>query len=383
MFRVKKIHNAERENRKGLYDVKPVTRNSLPDSIDTMDQKNRTGFRAHGPSLAGTGELGLLSMFRKKLSGHDVPGVLQGIGDDCAVVHFSADEGLLVTTDTLVQDVHFRLDYTTPYLLGKKTVAVNLSDVAAMGGTPTYAFLNFAAPKEMPLSFARSFLQGMDFWCKRQGVAVIGGDTVSSPTGVVLTLTLLGRGPQGRIVFRSGAQEGDHIFVSGCLGDAAAGLAALDQGYQHDAACRGLVRSHLDPVPQLELGKYLADEGLASAMIDLSDGLATDLAHVAEESSVGAEVYADKIPVSRACRKLAERLGRSPLVWALSGGEDYHLLFTVPQNRVETILKRPEGVPPLFPVGRIVKGRGVSLWQDGRKTDITYKGFSHFGNGLP
>lgn len=328
--------------------------------------------------LRAIGERGILTVLKKALSRVESPGLVRGIGEDCAVIPMARDRYLLVTTDTLVEGTHFRLDYTSPYLLGKKTLAVNLSDLAAMGGVPTHAFFNLAAPEETPVSFVRQMVRGITFWCRRYGVPVVGGDTVSCPGGVVLTVTLLGKGQRGKIVFRSGARAGDLVFVSGCLGDAAAGLELLEKKPELGASYRQLLRSQLDPMPQLELGRHLAEHKLASAMIDLSDGLGTDLAHIAEESGVGAEVDADKLPISKACRRLAKEFGTSPLAWAVAGGEDYGLLFTVPAVKARKLIQNVQTKAGLFCIGRIVKGRGVFLREKGHKRDIAYKGYDHF-----
>ncbi len=333
-----------------------------------------------GADLKAIGERGLLSILKKNFSRVERPDVLRGIGEDCAVIPISRTRCLLVTTDTLVEGIHFRLDYTTPYLLGKKAMAVNLSDVASMGGVPTHAFLNLALPERMSVSFVHQLAQGINFWCRRYSVPIIGGDTVSCPYGVVLTITVLGKGYKGKIALRSGAREGDLIFVSGYLGDAAAGLALLGEKRRPGTAYRRLFRAHLDPIPQLELGRYLAEHKLASAMIDLSDGLATDLAHIAEESGVAAEIDAGKLPISTACRKLARKSGASALAWALFGGEDYGILFIVSPDNDEEIRKELKSLTKVGPfcVGKIVRGRGVFLRENGYRKDITHNGFDHF-----
>lgn len=330
--------------------------------------------------LKAIGERGLLAIVKRVVSRVKSPGVIRGIGEDCAVIPLSRTRYLLVTTDTLVEGVHFRLDYTTPYLLGKKTMAVNLSDLASVGGMPSYAFLNLGLPERMSVSFAHQLLRGINFWCQRYNVPVIGGDTVSCPYGVVLNVTVLGQGRRERVAFRSGAREGDLILVSGYLGEAAAGLALLEEKGKPRAAYRRLFRAQLDPIPQLELGRYLAAHKLVSAMIDLSDGLATDLAHIAEESGVGAEVDAKKLPISKACHKLAQEFGASVLAWAISGGEDYGLLFTVPPEKAEKVKRDVKSLTKAGPfcVGNIVKGRGVFLWEDGYRKDISHKGYDHF-----
>ncbi len=344
--------------------------------------KTRSDPKSHPTDidLEAIGEPEFLAIVKKALSRVESPGVIRGIGEDCAVIPVDDSRCLLVTTDTLIEGVHFRLDYTTPYLLGKKSIAVNLSDIASMGGVPTHAFLNLALAEKTPVSFARKLLRGLTFWCQRYKVPIIGGDTVSCPHGVMLTVTVLGKGYREKIVFRSGARQGDLIFVSGYLGDAAAGLALLEKEHKTGTAYRQLIRAQMDPVPQVELGRHLAEHKLVSAMIDVSDGLATDLAHIAEESGVGAEVDAGRLPISGACRKLARKFDSSVLTWALYGGEDYGLLFTVSPDNAEKVKKVVKSLTEAGPfcVGRIVKGAGVFLRGDGRKEDITHKGYDHF-----
>lgn len=325
-------------------------------------------------SLADAGELGVLALIRDKLAGIEA-GVIRGIGEDCAVIS-NGNYYLLVTTDTLVEDVHFSLSYTTPYLLGKKALAVNLSDIASMGGTPTHALLNFAAPPGLPLSFVREIVRGIHFTSNRYKVPVIGGDTVACPPGIVLTMTVLGRCQKDQVAFRSGAREGDLVFTSGYLGDSAGGLTLLREQIEPKPHHKTLLKAHLDPVPQIELGRWLTQHKLVTSMIDLSDGLSTDLAHVAEESGLSAEIFLDKIPISSCCRKAAEELGRSPVSWALTGGEDYGLLFTVPIERAEEV-KRSRSRGP-FCIGKMTKGRGVYLIENGKREDISYRGYSHF-----
>lgn len=329
------------------------------------------------PSLAETGERAVIRLIEKLFPAVQ-PDLVRGIGEDCAVIS-QQDDYLLVTTDTLVEGVHFRLDYTSPYLLGKKALAVNLSDIAAMGGIPAYAFLNLAAPPQLPLSFIRKLLQGINSWSKRYKVPLIGGDTVSSNGKIVLTITLIGRSPEKKAAFRSGAKEGDLVFVSGYLGDSAAGLTLLERNPAPQAEYKRLIKAHLDPTPRIELGRQLVQNNLINSMIDISDGLATDLAHVAEESGMGAEISSARVPISPSCRKLAKELNRSPMTWALSGGEDYEILFTVPKDKAGEL---PKISSRIFKIGRIVKKMGIYLIDNNEKKDISYTGFSHF-SGSP
>jgi len=329
-------------------------------------------------------ELDLIRRIKDKAAPADAS-LVKGIGDDCAVFANSCAETLsLVTTDTLVEGVHFDLTWHPPELLGRKAVSVNVSDIAAMGGTPRFALLSLAAPVSFGLETLDCFLQGFMGALADYRVTLIGGDTVRSDQGLVLSVTVLGEVDKQQVVYRSGARPGDQIWVSGFLGQAAAGLeicrqrqAALHQ------ACPELVAAHLDPLPEMALGPALARSGLVTAMIDMSDGLASDLAHVCAESGVGAVVRAKELPVSETTRQTALTLGLDPLRLAIAGGEDYRLLFTAAPAASERIqeLAGHAAYGQLFKVGEIVDGRGVVLSADGQNKRIDFQGYDHFGVG--
>ncbi len=243
-------------------------------------------------NLAAIGEFGFINRIKSKVPGN--PGVILGIGDDAAVTAMTRGMLLLTTTDMLAQGVHFDLAWHDPVSLGRKSLAVNLSDIAAMGGIPRYALLSLAIPAELDLEFIESFMSGFLEQADRFGVTLIGGDTSSSKSGFVISVTLLGEQYPDKIAKRSGACHGDLICVSGTLGDSALGLDLLKAG-----GCSGnAVKRHLDPVPRVELGSILAEKRVPSAMIDISDGLYADLGHILEASSAGAKICIDAIPLS-------------------------------------------------------------------------------------
>jgi thiamine-monophosphate kinase len=324
-------------------------------------------------------ERGFIGRLRQYAAGAG-PALLRGIGDDCAVVAPEANRNWLITTDTLVEKVHFDCRWHPPELLGRKAAAVNLSDIAAMGGEPKYALLSLALPGATDEGWLERFMGGLLAALDEQKTSLIGGDTVRSDR-LTLSVTLIGSAEPDRILYRSGARPRDLIWVSGNLGEAAAGL---DLCRLADAKIENwpqLVNAHLDPKPRVALGRFLAASGSVHAMMDLSDGLATDLAHLCAESGGGAEVAADLLPLSPALQAAAGHLGRSPVEYALTGGEDYELLFTTaPEVRgsLPDLVRAATGLE-IHCLGEIVEGNGVRLLQDGEAREIAYRGYDHFG----
>jgi thiamine-monophosphate kinase len=311
--------------------------------------------------------------------------VIVGIGDDCAALALNGPDYLLWTVDTLVEGVHFDLTYTTLTQLGWKSLAVNLSDIAAMGGVPGYALLSLGWPPARDRRLALEFAAGLAQVAQEYGVAVIGGDTVASPPGLVVTITLTGQVPRAQILRRSTAQVGDWIFVTGPLGEAATGLEILRQGLDLAPDLKDpLVEAHLKPRPQLAAGRLLAQAGLATAMIDTSDGVATDLYHICQASGVGARLKAADVPISPRVWTAAPDLGRDPLTLGLTGGEDYLLLFTSPPDTVERLAQvfLNAGLPAPLPLGRIVPGDRVILETSSGDVNISGKGYDHFALDL-
>lgn len=310
-------------------------------------------------------------------------GLHKGIGDDCAVIAPPGGTVLhLLTTDTLVEGVHFDLAWHPAEMLGRKAVAVNVSDVSAMGGVARFALLSLAVPDATETGFVDAFLRGFMDGVRQHRLVLIGGDTVRSGQGLVLSITMLGEVAPGQVLYRSGARVGDQIWVSGYLGEAAAGLEICRRGLPHEGHdFLHLVRAHLDPVPETSLGPALAVSGLVTAMIDMSDGLGSDLAHICEESGLGAKVRAEWLPISEPTRQLAARCGLDPVRLAISGGEDYRLLFTAPPfaaSRIRELASLAMG-GQLFVVGEMMAEQGVLLDGYAPLADIAYLGYDHFG----
>jgi len=324
--------------------------------------------------LSSVGEFGFIRSIASK-AGTD-SSLLVGIGDDAAAAVISPGMILLSTADLLAEGIHFDLGWSDAFSLGKKSIAVNLSDIAAMGGVPRYALLSLAIPPQLPLEFMESFVSGFLCQAGKYGVLLIGGDTSSSQGGLVISVTLLGEQVPEKIVRRSGAMTGDLICVSGTLGDAALGLKQLQAGRRQG----GAVSRHLDPVPRVELGKALAEAGLASAMIDVSDGLAADLGHILAASGKGGQVNLDLLPLSVEFRESVAKECADYNALPLSGGEDYELLFTLPQAKFAAArtLAAAAGTA-VTDVGRITAAGGLLLADSaGNCYETVSGGYDHF-----
>lgn len=317
----------------------------------------------------------------RRLFGPPPPEVILGIGDDCAVLPGRPGEYLLWTSDTLVEGIHFDLRYTSWRQLGGKALAVNLSDIAAMGGEPWGALLSLGWHPKWRLELALELAAGLRELAERCQVAVIGGDTVRSPGPVIINLTVLGRVPQDELCRRDGARPGDRIYVTGPLGLAAAGLAALQaQLTLPEEILAPLRMALLEPQPQLAAGRLLARHRWATALIDLSDGVAADLSQICRASGVGALVFGEQVPIPPAVTLAAAQLKRRPLDLALQGGEDYQLLFTADPRNEGAMIKAftAAGLPQPCPIGVIVPGAGVRLQSAAGEEDLTGGGFDHF-----
>lgn len=339
------------------------------------------------------GELALLNIIRSRAasigpSAKSRSRIRLGIGDDCALLRPRAGEELAVTTDLSIEGRHFRLDWHPPESVGHRTLARGLSDLAAMGATPVAAFLSLGLPRELtvsgdglqawpktwPKTWVARFLDGLLALAAEHGVVLAGGDLAESPMAVA-DIVLTGAVPQGKALLRSGAKPGDCIYVTGSLGGAAAELAALRRSPQSfaNATVASRMAPHLYPQPRIAQGLWLRKRGLATAAMDLSDGLSTDLDHLCEESGVSAEVNAAALPLGQISGE------RATLAMALDGGEDYELLFTAPASA--RIPRRIAGIA-ITAIGRVLPWKTgeprVTLLTEKGAVPLEPRGWEHF-----
>jgi thiamine-monophosphate kinase len=317
-----------------------------------------------------------------RLAGGPRRDVQVGIGDDCAVLELAPGTRLVATTDLLVEDVHFRRRYAAPADIGWKALAVNLSDIAAMGATPRWALVALACPEDGRADDVEALYEGALALASAHDVAIVGGDTSASPAGWMINVTLLGEAAAAPLL-RSGAHPGDVVAVTGPLGRAAAGLAIL----QSPVAPRGLgtvlhelTAAHLRPRPRVAEGLWLGIAGGVTAMMDLSDGLATDLPRLAAASGAGARVELGRVPMDEATRAGAQALGVDALTWATGGGEDYELLLTCAADAFERLahgLAARTGAR-LTAIGTMTAAPGVRYVDaHGHEVDVA-PGYEHF-----
>jgi len=296
--------------------------------------------------------------------------LVKGIGDDCAVIPLDKSRHTLLTTDAFVEGVHFKRAYFRPEQIGEKAMAVNISDICAMGGMPKYALVTIGFPKKEKQAFIDRVYCGIIGAAKRFNADIVGGDTVSSPS-LFISITVWGEAEKREIMMRSGARPGDGLFVTGFLGSSAAGLDFLKRLKARATGAKELlaVNSHLQPQPRLREGRLLAKSGIVTACIDVSDGLVNDTMRICGESGTGAVIYAENLPVCASTQAIASRFGKDPVDYALYGGEDFELLFTVGKKDIGRLVKlaRARSVP-VFRAGVITAGKSVLIERNGRKS---------------
>jgi thiamine-monophosphate kinase len=331
--------------------------------------------------LSDLGEFGLIDQIKKIVADH-AKNVLIGIDDDAAAVQISPGKILLATTDAFIEGVHFDLQYFNFYQLGWRALAANLSDIAAMGGQPRSALASFALPPQLEVQSALDFYRGMKALGDEFQTAIIGGDTTQSPERIFISITVLGEADPDKVCRRSGAQIGDAIFVTGDLGGSAAGLRVLQSGEDKlKSKFPAAVAKHLTPRPRVHEAQFLVERFPLHALIDISDGLASEVHHICRLSNAGALVDQNKIPIHPQTRAAAKHFGDDPLDNALNGGEEFELLFTAPAGVAQQLRNDffKKFNLPCSEIGVIrEKSHGVILRSRGGESALLQKGFDHF-----
>jgi len=311
--------------------------------------------------LGQIGEFGLIDRIRKDFL---TPQGMLGIGDDCAIIPQSSGKQTLISTDMLVEGTHFIFDSIPPYCLGWKSAAVNISDIAAMGGHPVASFLSLGLPAKVDSEWMEDFIRGYRDISALHSIALLGGDTTRSKDLLCINVGIVGECEEGKAVLRSGAHEGDLICVTGPLGLSAAGLKMMLEGERKLE--NEFIRCHFLPQPRVKEGLLLSSMEGIGAMMDISDGIASDLNHIMTESGVGARIELDKLPVTDSLKNKCSEWGTDPVEMAVSGGEDYELLFTC---------RKGSKIPVTHYVIGEITSSGQLEWAGSNKK---YTGFRHF-----
>lgn len=308
-------------------------------------------------------------------------GVIKAIDDDCCVFKTPENKVNLLTTDMLVEDVHFLREATPPFTLGRKSMAVNISDIAAMGGVPGQAVISLAVPPAMEVEYLDRFYEGVRSMCGEFLVNILGGDTTSSPQRLVINIALTGWAAEDEVLYRDGARPGDVIFLTGYVGSSAAGLDIV-LSKKEFAGKQELLDAHYDPRPQVKEGRIIAGLKAAHSLIDVSDGIASDLGHICRQSGVGAILEKNAIPVTETFRRYCAECNADCERLSLHVGEDYVLLGTVPEKSEEALKRALEAKEcHFFPIGRVVEGAGIEMFMpDGSLKNVPDRGYDHFRN---
>ncbi len=308
--------------------------------------------------------------------------IIKAIGDDAAAFYTDSGQVCLITTDLLVERVHFLRDATTGFNLGYKSMAVNLSDIAAMGGTAREAFVSVAIPEDCSTDFLEDVYRGIKDLASEFNVNILGGDTTLSIVDLIINISVTGSVPREELLLRNAAQRGDIIFSTGFLGDSRAGLHLILNNIPTDSKeLKDLFNSHILPRPFLSEGRFLAAQTGVHAAIDVSDGLSSDIGHIAKESNVGVSLFAEKIPISENLINFCNRFDFDPVEFTLAGGEDYTLLCTVSPDKADDVAEKYRKTfnNPLYPIGKITDpGKMEIIDSSGRAKEFKPEGWDHF-----
>lgn len=350
------------------------------------DEAEDRQFNRHLSYHTSRSEFDFINKLRQQVDQSDHSSLLVGIGDDAAVVRSLPGKDFVLSSDLLIEDIDFRRTATTAPLLGHKSLAVSLSDIAAMGARPRWFLISIGVPEDVwETRFVDEFYEGLLGLARHYDVQLIGGDTSRAPDKIVIDSIVVGDCTNGSAITRGGAKPGDQIFVSGSLGAAAAGLRLIERGAHLPSEGSDdlhlidqLVLRHLRPEPRVGWGIVLGQERLATAMIDLSDGLSSDLSHLCETSQVGAFLESSAIPIDKHVAEICGRRALDPLQLALHGGEDFELLFTVDAGNAARLPRRVDGVS-VTRVGEIRNAsEGIKISEGSRVWDLEPGGWRHF-----
>ncbi len=330
--------------------------------------------------LKEIGEFGFIERFSPQFS-KLVKNNQLGIGDDCAIISANNKEDFLISTDLLIENIHFLRNSITPQQLGYKSLAVNLSDIAAMGGYPVGSFLSIAIPSSVNVEYLDMFMKGYFELSEKYDTPLLGGDTTKSENHLAINVCILGKCLKGMARKRNMARAGDAVCVTGSLGDSAGGLQIILNNIPYQEVNSYLLSRHLTPEPRLYEGQFLAGNPYVHAMIDISDGIASDLNHILKASSVGARIHLDWLPLSDQLVSLAGRQGWEIFDLAAGGGEDYELLFTVAEGKLKNIQKefQLKFNAPVIHIGDIIDdSRKIHWFKNNNEVEFQAGGFNHF-----
>jgi len=326
-------------------------------------------------SVGAFGEFPLIDRLKEIVGDQDI---VEGIGDDAAVIDLGGDHFLLATIDMLVENVHFQMERIDPHDLGARALAVNLSDIAAMGGSPTHALVSLALRQSIATSWVESLYEGLKAEALKFGITIAGGNVARIDGPVVIDVSVLGTVAKDSMIRRSGARVRDVLAVTGTLGDAIAARLLSEAAQPPSEEDHEWVRGLAVPEPRIAVGRALGQAGVATAMMDLSDGLTGDIVHLARASSVGAVIEAEQLPISKETKRAAERLGLDAVELALSGGEDYELLVAISPTRFAEARLLARDVE-LTAIGRVLTAEeGIALARNGIRQPMPQAGWRHF-----
>jgi len=333
--------------------------------------------------LTEIGEFGFIKRFANKFNSIIDNDKEMGIGDDCAIMPLNKTDSYVVTTDLLIEDIHFLKDKISPEALGHKSLAVSLSDIAAMGAEPRFSFLSLGLPSHFSVEYLDAFMNGYHALSQKYSTPLMGGDTTKSPDKLMINVVVVGQSKKTETRLRSMAKNGDLICVTGHLGDSAAGLQVVLNNLKPNTDTKYLERKHHHTEPRIHEGRWLAKQKLVHAMMDISDGISSDLMHILNASGLSALVHTEKLPISKTLQIVASKNNWNITELATAGGEDYELLFTVDEKDIDRLKLEYKACfsEEISVIGETKKGPSTITWlKNGNEMTNSKGGFNHFNN---